>query len=199
MPMDSPDSKPIMRRWLYTKPLFLNSVFVAVTTVVAVWLLGLGTHRTLFTNSLLSVSVLSFFFLLFLVSGLYRGVKLKDNMGRVVDRFKSGNWSPGFEGVDGCMPDGEGILAWLAAAVAAILLIWVLGNVLWLLILVFAAMLYWIFFRALRLVFRKGPLCRGNLVRSLVYGLFYTILYNCWIYGIILGGHCLVQHYGTAK
>lgn len=193
MHMDSPDRKPRRRRWLYTRPLFLNTLFVAIVTMLAVWLLGLGSHRTLFANSLLSVSLLSFFFLLFLVSGLYRGVKLKDNMGKVVDRYKLKDWHPGIDMGDGCIPDGEGILAWLAAAVLAILLIWVLSSVLWLLILVFAAMLYWIFFRALRLVFRKGPVCRGNLGRSLLYGLYYTVLYNCWIYGIILGAHYLVH------
>ncbi len=194
MLMNSPGLKPIQRRWLYTKPLFLSSVFVAVTTVVAVWLLGLGSHRTLFVNSLLSVSVLSFFFLLFLVSGLYRGVKLKDDMGRVIDRFKLVDWVPDIDVGDGCSPDGEGILVWLVAGIAAAVLIWILGNVLWMLILVFAAMLYWIYFRALRLVFRRGPVCRGNFWRSVLFGLFYTMLYNCWIYGIILTGHYLVNH-----
>ncbi|WP_162903196.1 hypothetical protein [Taibaiella koreensis] len=188
------EQKHIRRRWLYTKPLFLNTIFVAVVTTLAVWLLGLGSHRTLFVNSLLSVSLLSFFFLLFLVSGLYRGVKLKDDMGKVLDRYRPVDLSSGLNLGDGCSFDGEGILAWIGAAIAAIVLIWILGSVLWLLILVFAAMLYWIFFRALRLVFRKGPLCRGNLPRSLLYGLYYTVLYNCWIYGIILGGHYLVNH-----
>ncbi len=188
--------KPVKFKMVFTRPVFVISLLVTIITLLAVWLLGLGTHRTLFINSLLSVSLLSFFFLLYIVSGLYRGIKLKDNVGKITDRF------PGkrFKGLrdfgelpDGCAVDVDDALAWLAVAVVAIVLIWFLGNMLWVLILVFMAMLYWIFYRALRLIFKKSPVCRGNLPRSIGYGIYYTILYNFWIYGIIMGAHFLIH------
>jgi hypothetical protein len=181
------------RRLVDSGSIFTVSIFVAVVTVVFVWVLGLGMHRTLFVNSLLSVSILSAAFLLFIVSGLYRGIKLKDGVGKVTDKFRSRNFDLGGVGdVSGCF-DGEGVLSWLAGALLAILLIWIFGNVLWFLILVFIAMLYWIFFRALRLIFKKSYLCKGNWVKSLGYGLYYTILYNFWIYGIIMGAHYFIN------
>mgnify|MGYP003577041819 FL=1 len=180
---------------VFTRAPFYISLLVVVITVLAVWLLGLGTHRTLFSNSLLSVSILSLFFLLFIVSGLYRGIKLKDNIGRITNKI---SWK-GLSGnnlditPDGCSADLDDALAWLLVAILAIILIWVLGNIFWVLILTFMAMLYWIFFRALRLIFKRAPACRGNLAKSIGYGLFYTILYNFWIYGIIMGAHFLVH------
>jgi hypothetical protein len=188
--------KPARLKMVFTRPVFVVSLLVAAITTLAVWLLGLGTHRTLYVNSLLSVSLLSFFFLLYIVSGLYRGIKLKDNVGKITDRFPQKRFR-GLRDIDG-MPDGcigelDDALAWLVAAIAAIVLIWLLGNVLWVLILVFAAMLYWIFFRAMRLIFKKSPVCRGNWPKSIGYGLLYTGLYNFWIYGIIMGARFLIH------
>ena len=188
--------KPSRLKMVFTRPVFVISLLVAIITTLAVWLLGLGTHRTLYVNSMLSVSILSFFFLLYVVSGLYRGIKLKDNVGKLTDqfprrRFKGLNDVGGLP--DGCIGDLDDALAWLFAAIAAIVLIWILGNVLWVLILVFMGMLYWIFFRAMRLIFKKSPVCKGNLAKSIGYGICYTVLYNFWIYGIIMGAHFLIH------
>ncbi|RYZ48463.1 MAG: hypothetical protein EOP49_18635 [Sphingobacteriales bacterium] len=181
------------RRLVDSKSLFTVSLFVIGVTIVSIWLLGLGKHRTLFVNSLLSVSVLSVAFLLFIVTGLYRGMKMRDTVGRITDKYKFGSLAPDLpDDVDGCV-DGEGFLLWLLAFVVAIVLVIVLGSVLWFLIVIFMAILYWIFFRALRLVFRKSYLCKGNLMKSLGYGVFYTVLYNFWIYGIIMAAHYFVK------
>jgi hypothetical protein len=42
---------------------------------------GVGQHRTLFENSILSTTILSVAFFLFITINLYRGVKLKDDIG----------------------------------------------------------------------------------------------------------------------
>lgn len=185
----------IRYRLVNSRSIFAVSLFVMTITVLAVWLLGLGSHQTLFVNSLWSVSLLSGFFLLFIVAGLYRGIKLRDDVGRITDRFRYRSWGDlsGLDLSDGCGDELGGIFAWIFAAIAAVLLILLLGNVLWWLILVFAAMLYWIFFRALRLVFRKSPVCRGHLLKSIGYGLWYTLLYNCWIYAVIMAAHRLLS------
>ncbi|MET0394897.1 MAG: hypothetical protein ABW019_17265 [Chitinophagaceae bacterium] len=191
------------RTYLTTRNLFIVSIAVAVLTVVAVWLLGLGRHSTLFENSLLSTTILSAAFFLFLSIGLYKGVKLKDNLGRITDRIKLDKLSDlsGKIELPGEIPDaGEGlggiilgILGWILVAILLLIFIWVFGAVMWVAILSFAAMLYWIFFRALRLVFRHSYQCRHNLSASMTYALAYTLLYNCWIYGIILAAHYLVH------
>jgi hypothetical protein len=193
---------PSKRRLVDSGSVFAVSIFVTIITTVFIWVLGLGTHRTLFVNSLLSVSILSAAFLVFIVYGLYQGIKLKDNVGRVTDKFRFKRfddfWNSGLgEGAgsaaEGCTGDLGELVLWLLAAVVAIILIWLLGNVLWFLILVFVAMLYWIFFRALRFIFKKSYRCKGNFGKSFLYGLYHTILYNFWIYGIVMGAHYFVH------
>jgi hypothetical protein len=147
------------------------------------------------------VSVLSTAFLVFIVYGLYQGIKLKDNIGKITDKFRFKGlrdfWkiNSGFKdsSAAGCTGDLGELVLWLLAAVVAIILIWLLGNVLWFLILVFIAMLYWIFFRALRFIFKKSHRCKGNFRKSFLYGLYHTILYNFWIYGIVMGAHYFVH------
>lgn len=192
---------PSKRRLVDSGSVFAVSIFVTIITTVFIWVLGLGSHRTLFVNSLLSVSILSTAFLVFIVYGLYQGIKLKDNIGKITDKFR-------FKGLRDfrkmnsglrdspaarCTGDFEELALWLLVAVVAIILIWLLGNVLWFLILVFIAMLYWIFFRALRFIFKKSYRCKGNFGKSFLYGLYHTILYNFWIYGIVMAAHYFVH------
>jgi hypothetical protein len=82
-----------------------------------------------------------------------------------------------------------GVLLWLLITGLFLFCLWWLGAIFWFSVLLFAAMLYWIFFRALRLVFKNANRCKNKLKESIAYGLGYTLLYNCWIYLIILIGH----------
>ena len=188
--------------FITTKSIFSVSLGVILLTILAVWLFGLGQHRTLYENSLLSTSVLSAAFFLFLVVSLYKGIKLKDDIGRITDKIKTENlpdMSMGLDLPSGIPDAGEGlagillgILAWIVFSFLLVMLIWVFGTLMWAMILAFVAMLYWIFFRALRLVFKKSKACRGNLKASLAYALGYTVLYIFWIYGIILITHFML-------
>ncbi len=189
-------------RLVTSKTVFYITIIVAVLTILSIWLLGLGSHRTLFANSLLSTTILSGAFFLFLTVGLYNGIKLKDDLGKITDKIRL-HKPPDLSGMDfkPDLPDGDGegclgailaILAWILAAILVLVLIWLLSNLLWAMVLVFAAMLYWIFFRALRFVFRHARECKGRLLPSLGYAITYTLLYNSWIYGIILAAHYLV-------
>jgi hypothetical protein len=45
--------------------------------------------------------------------------------------------------------------------------------------------LNWVFYRSLRLVFKKGRLCRGSVTESLKYSFLYTVLYSGWIVALI--------------
>lgn len=190
--------------YLTTKSVFITSLVVAILVILGIWLLRIGKNRTLFENSLLSTSILSTAFFLFLFFGLYYGIKLKENLGSITDRinadkiptldgmdFHGGDGVPSVDG-DGIGGIILGIIVWLLASVVLVFVITFLGAMLWILILVFTAMLYWIFFRALRFVFKNSPKTRQNLSLSLQYALFYTFLYNCWIYGVILATHYLM-------
>lgn len=187
---------------LTSKTVFTVTIIVAVLTVLSIWLFGLGQHRTIFENSILSTTVLSIAFYLFLTIGLYNGIKLKDDIGKLTDKINISNL-PDFlhtgEGAD-FLDVGDGIggiiistALWILMTFLIGLFVWLFGAVLWSGIIVFIAMLYWIFFRALRLVFKNSNKCKGNLIISLVYGFFYTILYNFWIYGVIFGTQYLIK------
>lgn len=190
------------RKLITTKTVFTITLLVAVLTILSIWLFGLRQHRTIFQNSMLSTTTLSLAFFLFLTIGLYNGIKLKDNLGKLTDRIKIEkipDLSGGFE-FPSWFPDiGEGfgeiilgILAWILFSIVLLILIWFFSAILWAMVLVFAAMLYWIFFRAMRLVFINSNKCNGKLVTSMGYAIIYTVLYNFWIYGIILATHFLV-------
>jgi hypothetical protein len=171
-------------------------------TILSIWLFGLGQHRTIFENSILSTSILSVAFFLFLTIGLYKGIKLKDDIGKLTDKLepsKIPNLAEASSGGDFIMVgDGiEGVIlsifVWLFVTILIAVFLWLFGAVLWTGIIVFMAMLYWIFFRALRLVFKNSNKCKDNLTTSVAYGLGYTTLYNFWIYGIILSTHYLTK------
>lgn len=181
---------------LGAKNVFIISMIVLVMTILGVYLFGLGSHHTLFHNSLVSTTILSVAFFLFITIGLYQGTKLKDNMGKVVDSFKPVD-TGGFtdiptmdvssvevgDGIEGVIMS---ILLWILFGLMLVIALWIFSNVIAIIFLSFMAMLYWIFFRALRLVFKNSDKSKGNLMESLKWGLSYTVLYNFWIYGIFL-------------
>jgi hypothetical protein len=190
---------PVSKRLVTTKDILIISMIVAGLTILAVWLFGLGQHRSVFENSILSTSILSISFCLFVSIGLYNGIKLKDDLGKVTDKIsfeKAPQGTPEFlpeipdagDGVEGFLLS---LLLWLLFSGLILIVIWFFGAVFWAMLLVFTAMLYWIFFRALRLVFKKSSLCKGQVRKSIQYGIGYTLLYNFWIYAIMLISHYL--------
>jgi hypothetical protein len=190
------------RTYLTTKSAFLITILVIVLTITGVWLFGVGSHHTVYENSILSTTILSISFFLFITAGLYKGVKLKDDLGKITNRVKINDLpdvSGGIELPDDIPDAGDGIggiiigiIAWMLFSFLLLILIWIFGVVLWAMVLVFAAMLYWIFYRALKLVFKNSNKCKDKFLLSAGYGLMYTVLYNFWIYTILLIGHYLV-------
>lgn len=182
------------RRLITAKTLFGVSMIVIVLTILSIWLTGLSMYRTLFDNALLSTSILSVAFFLFLNIGLYKGVKLKNDMGNFSQRIKAPNISQitNLASSGDFMMVGDGIsgiimsiLLWMVATIVVVLLFWLFGTIVWTSIILFMGMLYWIFFRALRLVFKKSNQCKGQLVKSMCYALGYTLLYTSWILTLI--------------
>lgn len=191
---------PSSRTMITSKMVFIITLIVIVCTVLSIWLLGLGQHRTIFKNSILSTSILSGAFFLFLSIGLYNGFKLKDNLGNIVTKSENKkkrfslkdlgfDFEPStlefLEGDEGIAGIIIGIISWIVFSILILALLWIFSEFIWVSIPIFIAMLYWIFFRALRLVFKNAKKCRNNFMNSISYAAFYTLLYNFWIYGII--------------
>lgn len=183
------------RTFLNTKNIFLITLIVVLLTILLVWQFDLGKHNSIIENSLLSTIILSSVFFCFLSYGLFKGVKLKDDIGKITDQFdwkkieELKNFGTSNTDVpevgDGIVGVIFGVLLWLLISFIISFLFYLFGAFIWMTILIFMAMLYWIFFRALRLVFKKSPDCKGQLDRSMMYSLFYTCLYTFWIFGVI--------------
>ena len=190
-------TRPKTYKLIEGKRVFKISLLVATLAIIGVYFWGLGQHNTFFENSIISTTILSIAFFLFISIGLYKGVKLKDNVGRrtsgmlsVVDVLDL-DADPSHHGDDFDIDVGDGIegiivgvLLWIIWAIAVSLTLWIFSNVILVLIGTFAAMLYWIFFRAMRLVFNNSNKSKGDIWASIKYGLAYTFLYNFWIYGV---------------
>lgn len=170
------------------------------TIILIVYLTGLNNHRSFYLNSLFSTTIISVVFLVFIATGLYRGWKLKDTLGDFRKKINPGK-PPEYRIMDVDPSDladaGEGgpvgivvsFLLWLVVALLGSFLLWLAGGVIWAVVLLLAGLLYWIVFRAFRLVFKNAPRCKGNISRSIAFALFYTVLYNFWIYLVVIGTH----------
>ncbi|WP_156907033.1 hypothetical protein [Epilithonimonas caeni] len=184
------------RIFFETKFTFYSSIVIILLVVLSVWISGSNSHHTLFQNSILSTSILALAFFLFVSISLYRGVGLKDNLGKIFTkesfnkRIKStSDFTPD---IDVPSIDAEGIggiilsiLAWIAFTIAALFVLYFVGVFFWSILLLLLAILYWIYFRALRLIFKNSKRCKDNLAKSLGFGFFYSTLYISWIYGVI--------------
>ena len=108
------------RKLVTTGMVFTISVLIAVLTILSIWLFGLGSRRTLFENSMFSTSLLSVAFFLFISIGLYRGIKLKDDIGEISIKPKFSRFPripQGFEHTPVFFEIGEGcfagVLVWI--------------------------------------------------------------------------------------
>jgi hypothetical protein len=187
--------KPKTYRLIETKDVFTISLIVTALTILGVYFWGLGQHNTFFENSIISTTILSIAFFSFITFGLYNGIKLRDNLGQIIDKFKTVDTSNISSNLASSGPvavgDGIGgiilsILLWILMAIVFSIALWIFSNVLVIIVLTFIAMLYWVFFRALRLVFKNSNKSKGDLMESIKFGLTYTALYNFWIYGIFI-------------
>jgi hypothetical protein len=83
------------------------------------------------------------------------------------------------------------LILWIAVLALFAIALWILAQVIAALP-VIAVVLYWIFYRALRVVFAKSRACKGRLLRSMGYGLLYTLLYTGWVFALLSIGRFLI-------
>lgn len=184
------------RSFLETKYLFYSTLVIIAIVILSVWISGKGDHRSLFQNSILSTSILAGGFFLFISFGLYYGLKLKDNVGSILNKERFKKYPDNAFAIDSLDFDspiaGDGIggailsiVLWIVFSIVLIFLSYFVGLFFWSAILFLAAILYWVFFRALRFVFKNSGKCKGDLLKSFGFGFFYSFLYVSWVYGII--------------
>lgn len=197
------------RQLINSGTVFVASLLVIAMLSLIVYLTGLREHRSLYLNSLLSTTIISTMFLVFITTGLYNGWKLKDTIGKLTNGFSWPKWknplkksgikkneeNPGsvWSGVEGLLElSGEGVetilavvLLWVVVGIVAAFLLWLLGPLLWGGLVGLAAVLYWVVFRAYRLIFFYSATCKGLFWKSVGIAILFTFLYNCWIYAII--------------
>ncbi|KAF0143971.1 MAG: hypothetical protein FD156_2245 [Nitrospirae bacterium] len=148
--------------------------------------------RSIYEELETMASIIALILFVFLSYGLYKGATI---IGKpLFPELKFVDLSladaPTIDVPDIDIGDGIGgiivsIILWIVLTVVIFLLLAFVFTTLWsvLLLLVFA--LYWIFYRALKIVFLKARLCKGNLGLSIKYSLMYTVLYTGWFFGLI--------------
>lgn len=180
---------------LSARTVTLLSVLTIAVIFILVFVFG---HKSFLTELERSVGIISVILFLFLSHCLYHGVRLKDEP-IVTEKWKflkSSDYADIVSNVP-VTPSlelaGEGlgglvlaIISWIVFSIVALILLFLLANVVWGVVLVLAAAVYWIFYRALRLALVKSRTCKGRLLPSFGYGLLYTMLYSGWIYGVLL-------------
>lgn len=175
-------------------------MIVASTIMLIVYLTGLENHRSLYTNALITTTILLFVFFCFMATGLYRGWKLKDTLGDLTNYFSK------LKNLEIQMAE---------QAVSMDLNYWklqmVLKAVFWNYTMDsnwgFGTIVFWFIgaflgnnfshgrafildhFQSLQVNFKNSASCKGNLPRSVQIALVYSVLYSSWIYAIILFSH----------
>ncbi|MHB8126978.1 MAG: hypothetical protein ACYDEJ_15340 [Desulfitobacteriaceae bacterium] len=179
---------------LSARTITLLSVITIAVVIILVFVFG---HKSFLVELERSIGIISVILFLFLSHCLYRGVRLKN------EPIVKGKWrflrgseyadvlsnipvTPSFElaseGLGGIV---LAIISWIVFTIVALILLFLLANVVWGVIFVLAVVVYWIFYRALRLALVKSRICKGKLMSSLGYGLLFTTMYSGWIYGVL--------------
>lgn len=174
----------------------LTALSVLAVTAIAVFALG---TRSLFVETELTLAIVAAALFVFLSVGLYQGARVRrwdlpaveakgvsfdDIAQNLPDALDVGGGVPDVD-AEGCFGSVVAAMLALVAGLLLLVLLWLLlnfGVVLWVFLL---AAVSWVFYLALRQVFAKSRVCRGNLGASLGYALLYTLLYTGWLFAVV--------------
>lgn len=199
---------------LIPKYLLLDAKSIAILSTIVVFLVAVivlaGLHRSLLTEFMIVLGILALSLFLFLFWGLYRGVRLdkkhpvykkEKRDGDVSIDIPNGNGGSdksadcGGGDAGGAAPDatpgidigfdlGEFtfiLLAGIAVIAAIVFIVMFLPDIIFVIFLGF----YWLFYMAYRLVFRYSRRTKGDISKSLLYSIGYTIIYTGWFFILI--------------
>ncbi|TRZ46489.1 hypothetical protein [Robertkochia solimangrovi] len=181
------------KTYLKGKSVFNVSLIVIGITILTVYLTGINIQRSLTSNSYFSLGIIATALFFFMSYGLYTGIGLIDDypsFQNLKKGFITGDAIPDVKLPEVSIGEGIGglvlsILVWIGISMLIIVLMIVLEAALWFSIFILLAILYWIFFRALKMVFIRSKTTQGNIVKSTMYALGYTLLYTGWIFALI--------------
>ena len=209
--MTDRDSRPTplerARRALLRRPryrvLSVNTVsllcaLVAGVIAASVYFFG---HRSFFVETERTLTLIAATLFLFLAIGLYHGVRFRK---RDVPTFAPRNVA--FEDVGhtdwnvsdidcpiDAVDDAGGCVGAIATVLIGVLIVCVAIFGTWLAVnaglFLFAASSFaigWVFYRALRQTFARSRQCKGNLLASLQWAAFYSLLYVGWLFAIVV-------------
>lgn len=165
---------------------------VAVVSFLILFFIG---EKSMFQKLTITFRIISGCLFLFLFFGLYKGIGIKEenlDVGgfakKKMSLSKADFWDFADTVVDFDCLEGDGIFITILAIIAWLLMSILLGILLtfvWGALISLFVMIYWLFYRALKKVFDKGEYCNGDLARSLIVALIYTVLYTGWGYLIV--------------
>jgi hypothetical protein len=185
------------------KTITVVAILVFALTAVSVFLIG---KKPLFYETELTLAIIAGVLFVFLTAGLYQGVRVKRwdlpgvdtkgvSMGDLMEGLPDAASLP--DGIDpgdfgeGCLGALVGLLLAIVVGVVLLLFLWLLLNLGILLWVFLIAALSYVFYLALRQIFAKSRVCKGNLAASLGYALVYTVLYTGWLFALVWVAHRL--------
>ena len=184
------------------KTITIMGILVIALTAASVFLIG---KKPLLYETELTLAIIAGVLFVFLTVGLYQGVRVKRwdlpgvdaktvSMGDVMDSLPNANFSDGLDPGDfgeGCLGALVGLLLAIVVGVVLLAFLWVLLNLGILLWVFLIAALSYVFYLALRQIFAKSRVCKGNVAASLMYALMYTVLYTGWLFALVWVAHRL--------
>ncbi len=164
------------------------SAAVALVVACVVFLVG---RDSVYDKLGTTVAIIALALLAFLWYGLYSGATLFGEpvasgirtldiaSGDVGTRLPDIDFRAGVSGMI------ASFMQWMLMTILLLVLITFVATILWSTLLFLVFVMYWLFFRAMRLVFLKSSVCRGNLILSFQYASFYAVLYTGWIFALV--------------
>ena len=173
-------------RQISSKLIFVVTIIITALTCFFLINFELGRHQTLFKITFSTAWTLATIFYVFVFYGLYYGIKLKEDVGKILKKPKL-EPVESILGSTGVSPSStiEAIIYLIILIPAIVILILNFAVIIWTAILFFVAILYIIFYRGLKFIFKKSPICKNNLTNSFLYSSIFTLTYCAWFFIII--------------
>ena len=161
------------RKTVKAKIIFYITLLVLISIGSIIFLSG---QKNFYNDTLTTISVISILIFTMMFLGLYKGITIEDDMENLVKSYKFSKFFDiipvstkeiNIELDEGPLGIIFSILAWFLISIIFSLLISLLIASFWYLLILMIMALYWIFYRAVRLVFRKSAICKGIILKVL--------------------------------
>ncbi|EKE07207.1 MAG: hypothetical protein ACD_18C00158G0004 [uncultured bacterium] len=169
-------------------------ISIIVISLVSYLVFSFG-HKSIYEELNITLLIIASILFLFLSIGIYHGLNIEPQEKITKWRkFKTSIFDTLYHfdlnifnimEIGGIVGIIMAIIMWIVVSIFLLVILTFLANLIWGLLLFLFGVTYWIFYRALHQVFLKTKKCKGNLLKSIYYSLFYTIMYIGWIFILI--------------